>query len=173
MVEENIVPPSFSATCIVPILKKASLDPHLARNYRPVALTTVLSKILETVVARRCAQSLETTPNQFGFKTKCDTNTALAVFLETINTFNQQGSPVYACFLDATAAFDNVRYDTLFPLLQSRGMPSDVVGFLRKWYETQQPWYDGREHHPTRSACGKVYGRVAVCRRSYLESTST
>ena len=43
-------------------------------------------------------------------------------------------SSVYACFLDASKAFDLVRHDILFELLLSRGLPPLVVRLLHSWY---------------------------------------
>ena len=52
--------------------------------------------------------------------------------------YNQRGSPVFACFLDASKAFDLVRHDILFEQLLSRGLPSVVVRLLHSWYVEQK-----------------------------------
>ena len=47
-------------------------------------------------------------------------------------------TPVLACFLDASKAFDLVNHDLLFQLLLDRGMPVCVVRLLRNWYVDQK-----------------------------------
>ena len=47
-------------------------------------------------------------------------------------------SPVAACFLDASKAFDRVNHWTLFYKLLNRGLPIPIVRLLSFWYQTQQ-----------------------------------
>ena len=46
-------------------------------------------------------------------------------------------SSVYACFIDASKAFDRVRYDKLFELLVGRGIPHVAVRLLMDMYSRQ------------------------------------
>ena len=48
-------------------------------NYRPVAITSVLSNVLERVILNRCNVVLSTSPNQFGFKSKHGTEECIFV----------------------------------------------------------------------------------------------
>jgi len=43
----------FKAAYITPLLKKADLDPTDAKSYRPISNLTVLSKLLERLIARQ------------------------------------------------------------------------------------------------------------------------
>jgi len=55
-------------TIIVPVIKnKKGL---ITDSYRPIAITSVNSKILELLLLDRLQFQLETSSNQFGFKSK-------------------------------------------------------------------------------------------------------
>ena len=56
---------------------------------------------------------------------------------EVINYYNGLSSPVYACFMDASKAFDRVNHWHLFKQLLKRNMPKIIVRLLMVWYTTQ------------------------------------
>lgn len=60
-----------------------------------------------------------------------------SILLETVSYFTERKTDVYACLLDASKAFDRVKYDKLFKLLLSRKMPAIVVRFLINCYTRQ------------------------------------
>ena len=49
-----------------------------------------------------------------------------------------EDSPVYACFLDASKAFDLVNHGRLFTKLLNRGFPVALVRLLISWYREQR-----------------------------------
>ena len=49
-----------------------------------------------------------------------------------------QNSPVYACFLDASKAFDRINHWTMFKKLILRDVPIIIVRVLCFWYRTQE-----------------------------------
>ena len=53
---------------IIPLLKCKSKDPADVNNYRPIAIATALSKVLEKVLLSLLARYLWTADSQFGFK---------------------------------------------------------------------------------------------------------
>ena len=68
-----------------------------------------------------------------------DTTTHAAMLMkEIIKNYTDKGSPVYACFLDATKAFDRVCHEKLFKLLIDKGISTQYVKILINWYATQQ-----------------------------------
>ena len=50
--EQSAVPISFKSAYITPLLKKPDLDPADVKSYRPISNLSVLSKLLERLVAR-------------------------------------------------------------------------------------------------------------------------
>ncbi len=57
---------------------------------------------------------------QFGFKDKHSASLATFVVLETVDYYCSNGGVGYGLALDATKAFDRVKYDQLFNLLVTR-----------------------------------------------------
>ena len=55
-------------TVIIPVIKNKSGDATDKHNYRPIAISTTMSKVLELLMLRKIDSYLYTTANQFGFK---------------------------------------------------------------------------------------------------------
>ena len=53
---------------IIPLIKDKAGDIADKNNYRPIALSTISSKIYERIILNRYDDLLTTTDNQFGFK---------------------------------------------------------------------------------------------------------
>jgi len=60
-VSEGLVPSVVKATYVTPLLKKADLDSADAKSYRPISNLSVLSKLLERLVAHRLIDYLRGT----------------------------------------------------------------------------------------------------------------
>jgi Reverse transcriptase (RNA-dependent DNA polymerase) len=52
------VPSTFKDAYITPLLKKASMDPVDVRSYRPISNLSVMSKLLERLVAKQLVEYL-------------------------------------------------------------------------------------------------------------------
>ena len=59
--------PKLLRDCILQLIPKPGKT-QLADNYRPIALATTLSKVLEWCILLFCGNSFLTSPLQFGFK---------------------------------------------------------------------------------------------------------
>ena len=99
---------------IIPIVKDEKGDVTSCDNYRPIAITSIASKILELVMLTKFEDKLNTEPNQFGFKKGHSTEQCVFVLKQTIAYYRSLSSPVYVCFLDASKAFDKVNHWSLF-----------------------------------------------------------
>ena len=108
------LPNSLMHVVIIPLLKCKSKDPADVNNYRPIAIATDLSKVLEQVLLSRLARYLWTADSQFGFKQAHGTETAIFALKKTVDFYLNQDIPVYMCFLDVNKAFDRVNRWTLY-----------------------------------------------------------
>ena len=71
------LPSTIMHVVIIPLLKCKSKDPAGVNNYRPIAIATALSKVLEQGLLSRLARCLWTADSQFGFKRAHGTEMAI------------------------------------------------------------------------------------------------
>ena len=126
-------------TAIVPILKnRQMIVTSNKNNYRPIAIVTAMSEILELYIMRLIEKYLLTSDNQFGFKRQHRTDLCIFTVKSVIKYYNLCNSPVFTCFLDASKAYDRVNHYTLFKKLLKRSVSIIVVQMLMFWYSKQE-----------------------------------
>ena len=108
------LPDSLMSVVLVPIIKDKSGKINSKDNYRPIAIASVMSKLLEKLLLERLKNFLVTSSHQFGFKPKHSTDACIYVLKESLDRYAEQQSSVYLCFLDASKAFDRVNHFSLF-----------------------------------------------------------
>ena len=108
------LPDTLMSVVLVPIIKDKSGKINSKDNYRPIAIASTMSKLVEKLLLVRLKNYLTTSSNQFGFKSKHSTDACIYVLKETINSYVEKQSSVYLCFLDASKAFDRVNHYKLF-----------------------------------------------------------
>ena len=98
---------------IVPVIKDKNKRISDKNNYRPICLSNVITKVLERVLHTRIDVYMCTMHNQFGFKSKLGTDICVYVLKELLHYYVSHGSQMYACFLDASRAFDRANHTKL------------------------------------------------------------
>ena len=129
---------TFMKTVLLPIVKDKNEDLSSVENYRPIALTTSSSKILELIYLDKLSDTMECNYNQFGFKSSHSTDMCIYVLKQIIGYYTECNSPLYVTYLDASKAFDRVNFHKLFNKLLDRGVPSVYVRLLLFWYTHQE-----------------------------------
>ena len=98
--------PEQLRNCVLLPIPKGNKDQALSDSYRPIALASTLSKALEWCILLSYPQSFLSSGLQFGFKPKMSTSLCTGTVKNVISRYMHGGSPVFACFLDASKAFD-------------------------------------------------------------------
>ena len=139
----GFLPDHLISNILIPIIKDKSSNVIDKGNYRPIALSSVISKVLEVLLLDSMEYYLFTSDNQFGFKSKHSTHQCIYILKELIEFYRSHNSPMYLCFLDASKAFDRVNHWTMFKKHLLRGVPPILVRLMLFWYRSQQicvPW---------------------------------
>ena len=122
MLTHNYVPCSMMTSTIIPIQKNRRKSLNDSDNYRAIALSSILGKLLDWVILLSCDKALSSNDSQFDFKPKHSTSRCTFVVKETVQYYLNGGSIVYGMLLDASKAFDRVQFIKPFRLLLSRGL---------------------------------------------------
>ena len=131
----GVLPKQFYTSALLPILKKPTLNPSEPNNYRPIMLSTNISKLLEYAILEHTTH--EFSDSQYGFVDGRDTKMAVTTTVDVINYCNSRGSAVYACTLDAEKAFDAIPHGVL--LYKTIGIiDNHWWRLLYKWYSNLQ-----------------------------------
>ena len=133
--EYGKIPKEWKQANVSPIFKKG--QKHLAENYRPITLTSVVCKLMETVVKQKIMAHLIDldllSSKQFGFISSRSTTTQLLNYLDKcikVMVIEVIGV-VDSIYLDFANAFDSVTHQRLIMKIESYSIQGDI----RKWIE--------------------------------------
>ena len=106
----------------------------MAGKYRPVSLTSVVSKCLEGILRDRILKYLEDnklmSPRQFGFLPRSSTAMQLLEVMEKWSGSWESHDPVDVIYLDFQKAFDKVPHYRLLEKTKRLGVSQEVVDWL-------------------------------------------
>ena len=128
------VPDSFLYSTIVPIPKGKNGNTSDSSNFRGITLSSIYGKLFDNIVLSRYGNCLISSELQFGFKANSSTNLCSMVLKESIAYYINHQSSVFCSFLDASKAFDRLKYCKLFRLLVNRQMPAPIIRVLINFY---------------------------------------
>ena len=132
------LPNDFMESAIVPLVKCKSGELSDVNNYRAIAISNSLSKLLEAIFMRELNScNIESDYRQFGFKAAHSTALCTNVLKRSVDYYTSRGSHVFTCFVDFTKAFDRVNYWKLFSMLLDDRLNSHIVSLLAYWYSKQ------------------------------------
>ena len=114
------VPTDWKDATITALFKKGNRSEP--GNYRPVSLTSILCKILESIIKDKIVDHLQVfnliNESQHGFMKGRSCLTNLLEYLETVTKLLDEGVPVDVIYLDFAKAFDKVPHARLLKKLK-------------------------------------------------------
>ena len=134
------VPKDWRRANVVPIFKKG--EKSNPGNYRPVSLTSIPGKIMESILRDHLLDFLEGNAlirdSQHGFRRRRNCLTNLLEFYDWATEERDKGNPVDIVYLDFAKAFDTVPHKRLRVKLEAHG----IQGRTSEWISS---WLAGRE----------------------------
>lgn len=167
-IKEGSYPELLKKALIRPIFKQGC---HLDfTNYRPVAILSVVNKIVEKVIVGQISKYLEKhniiSNCQHGFRRGRSTITALTVFTDYVNNELEKGNQVLALFIDFKKAFDTLDHCQLMKAMEECGIRGPSHRFFSSYLRgrtlrTVVAGVTGEEAQVTLGVpTGSVYGPV-------------
>ena len=128
----GVVPEDWKLANVVPIHKKGSREE--SGNYRPVNLTSILGKLMETILKERIVQHLKShglkDEKQHGFTSGRSCQTNLIDFYDWVTKIIDGGGAVDIAYLDFSKAFDTVPHRRLINKVQFLGLTPILLNGL-------------------------------------------
>ena len=160
------IPQILKTANIVPIYKGKGADRSRAKSYRPVALTSHITKIFEKVIRRYIIQYMEHhklfNPSQHGFRAGRSCLSQLLAHYEKILQLMEEGFDVDVIYLDFAKAFDKVDFTVILQKLKDMGVQGHVGRWIHQFItgRTQSVLVNGCRSKPAKVSSGVPQGSV-------------
>ena len=154
---------------LVPLVKDKLGNINSSKNYRSVAISSILLKLIDWVIILLEGSSLGLNELQFAYQAGCSTVMCTWAALETIDFFMKNGSEVFTCPTDMSKAFDLTLHSLMFTKMLEAGMSGIFVRLLIYVYVHQLANVRWNGEHSSnftvKNGCGqgKVLAAIAYC----------
>ena len=131
-------PSCWKSPSVIPVFKNSGerSDP---RNYRPISLLPVISKVFESILNSSVVHHLESlelfSDHQYGFRSSRSTADLLTVITERIHRVLDVSGEARAVALDISKAFDKVWHAGLLHKLKAYGISGSVFELIRSFLD--------------------------------------
>jgi hypothetical protein len=133
--ETGCTPEDWRKANVTPIHKKGTKgDPG---NYRPVSLTSIPCKIMESIIKDRIMghlldnELIQESQHRFMPGKSCSTN--LMEFMDFVTKAVDEGKPVDIFYLDFAKAFNKVPRQMLVKKMRAKGLDPGVITWIENW----------------------------------------
>ena len=126
---EGAVPRAWKEALVVPVYKGGCKS--FPSNYRPIALLSIVSKVMEKIVLKRLTAFIDPilSPKQSGFRKKDSTSHQLLRLVQEWSTALDSSHLIGVVFFDFKKAFDRVHLPGLIHKLQAAGLRGQALAW--------------------------------------------
>ena len=133
--DEGKVPEDWKLADVTPIFKKG--DRKSPGNYRPISLTSVVCKLLETIIRDKIVEYLEKynliRDTQHGFRRRRSCLTNLLEFYNKLFHLHDKAKSLDIIYLDFQKAFDKVPHEKLLLKTEALGITGNIHRWIASW----------------------------------------
>jgi len=145
----GIFPSKLKLSRTVPIFKSGRSD--LCDNYRPIALLSTLSKVLEKMVSVQLVNHLDRNKilykHQYGFQRNKSTEHSIIHALNYISQAMNDNKYTVGVFFDLKKAFDVCSHDILLMKLSKMGIVGNALEWFKSYLSDRSQVVDINGHH--------------------------
>ena len=131
--KEGVVPSQWLKACITAIHKKGAKN--LFENYRPVSITSIICKLMESIVRDKIVTHMERnnlfSKKQHGFVPLRNCMTNLLTCMEKWTDMIEKRLPIDIIYTDFAKAFDRVPHQRLLKKMKNMG----IIGKTQSWIQ--------------------------------------
>ncbi|KAI3377374.1 hypothetical protein L3Q82_008562, partial [Scortum barcoo] len=142
-----VVPTCFKSTSIIPVPKNSK--PSSLNDYRPVALTPIITKCFDRLVLAHLKSCLPPTldPHQFAYRQNRSTEDAVSIALHSVlSHLDNKNTYARLLFIDFSSAFNTVIPSKLITKLTDLGISSLMCNWLLDFL-TSRPQHVRLDNH--------------------------
>lgn len=137
--EQGTFPEQLKIAKVLPVYKKGlKTDP---KNYRPISLLPVLSKIFEKIVKKRLLSHLNANniicKRQYGYQKGISTSDAIDSLIDDVVLCLNEKKKVVGLFLDLSSAFDTVDHEILIKKLVYYGITGKNLQLFKSYLQNR------------------------------------
>ena len=145
----------------------------MCSNYRGISLLCIGLKILEAILLARFDDLYDSyaRDNQAGFKKGRGCRDQVFALRQIIEQRSEYNRPTVMVFIDFKAAFDSVKRDAIWKILEDHGMPDKLLRILRNMIHSPTATCEETTTYQRRSTWKQESARVASCHPSCSTSS--
>lgn len=132
---ENQKPQQWSDINLIPVPKSGDLG--YTTNYRGIALSSVVAKLVNRMLLNRIQPKLDPhlRPNQNGFRPRRSTTAHILALRRIIEEVKRNNLKAVLLFVDFSKAFDSIHRGKMMKILRAYGIPEQLVNAISTLYE--------------------------------------
>ena len=138
--DEGVLPIQWKQAYVTALFKKG--DRQLAKNYRPVSLTSIICKTFEVIIRKEIVHHMSVnnllSDSQYGFVEKRSTALQLLHTIEEWTRVLDRGQTLDVCYLDMMKAFDSVPHQRLLAKVNSYGIGGKVIKWIKSFLQNRK-----------------------------------
>ena len=151
---------------LIPLYKGKGTDKCNPENYRPIALLSVVSKIVERTVQQQMLNFLQETKqinrNHHAYRSKHSTTTAMIQMIDKIYTATDLNQITTVMTIDESAAFDMVCHEIIIEKMRLHNFSNDTINWFSSYLHgrSQYVYIDNKSSRITGIKSGVPQGSV-------------